>query len=118
MKRCYRVITASLLRRYRIGSKPRMALARHALGVDELEQNTPQAFSRGTQGYPRGYSGLLSRVPTWALRATFTVTQGYSRGTQEYSRAGVNELERNTPQAFSHFTYEVRPAVAHPASTP
>ena len=30
----------------------------------------------------------------------------------------MNELERNTPQAFSHFTYEVRPAVAHPASTP
>ncbi len=51
----------------------------------------------GTQGYFHGYS------------------RGFSRGgTQEYSRAGVNELERNTPQAFSHFTYEVRPGRSAP----
>ncbi len=115
MKRCYRVVTASLLRRYRIDSKPRMALARHGLGVDELERNTPQAFSRGTQGYSWGYSGVLSRVPTRVLRSTFTGTEGVlTGGTQEYSRAGVNELERNTPQAFSHFTYEVRPGRSAP----
>ena len=26
----------------------------------------------------------------------------------------MNELERNTPQAFSHFTYEVRPGRSAP----
>jgi hypothetical protein len=44
-----------------------MALPRHGTSLacmDELERNTPQAFSQGTQGYPRGYPQAYSGVLT------------------------------------------------------
>jgi hypothetical protein len=113
MKRCYRVVTASLLRRYSIGSKLRhgTAPAWHWPGMAWRGR----ARAENATGLLSGYSGVPMGVPTGVLRSTHGDSHG---GTQEYSRAGVNELERNTPQAFSHFTYEVRPAVALPASTP
>jgi hypothetical protein len=81
MKRCYRVVTASLLRRYSIGSKLRHGTgpAWHCPGMARMSSSgTRHRPSRGTQEYPRG---LLSRVLPGVLRATFTGTPG---GTQGY----------------------------------
>ncbi len=78
--RRYRVVNASLPRRYSIGSKLRHGTGPAWHGVDELERNTPQAFSRGTQGYSWGYSGVLSRVPTGVLGISFTGTDGVPTG--------------------------------------